>query len=154
DYVELKKLPALADAMATRPESRLLTGDHEPENFTAISVTANAFQFLGVAPVLGRTILRSDITPDGEANSVIVLTDKAWRRLFNGSPSALGKTLLLNEQPFTVIGVMPSRFGWWTNDGGWLPLREDPQDKRGVASIMRLKDGVSAKVAEEQLHAL
>jgi predicted permease len=154
DYVELKKLPALADAMATRPESRLLTGDHDPENFTAISVTANAFQFLGVAPVLGRTVLPSDIRPDGEANPVIVLTDKAWRRLFNGSPSALGKTLLLNEQPFTVIGVMPPRFGWWTNDGGWLVLREDPQDRRGVAAIMRLKHGVSPKVGEDQLQAL
>jgi hypothetical protein len=47
DYLELKKLPAWSDAMATLPGSRLLTGDHEPENFTAISVTANAFQFLG-----------------------------------------------------------------------------------------------------------
>jgi putative ABC transport system permease protein len=153
DYVQLKQLPALADAMATRPESRLLTGDHDPENFTAISVTANAFQFLGVAPILGRTILPSDMKPDGDAN-VIVLTDKAWRRLFDASPAALGKTLLLNEQPYTVIGVMPPRFGWWTNDGGWLAMREDPQDKGPVAAIMRLKKGVSAKVAEEQLHAL
>ena len=154
DYVELKKLPALADTMATRPESRLLTGAHDPENFTAISVTANAFQFLGVAPVLGRTILPTDIGPDGEASPVIVLTDQAWHRLFGGSPSALGQTLLLNEQPFTVIGVMPSRFGWWTNDGGWLALPEDPQDRGRVAAIMRLKKGVTAKVAEEQLQAL
>jgi putative ABC transport system permease protein len=154
DYVEMKKLPALSEAMATRPENRLLGGDHDPENFTTISVTVNAFQFLGVAPALGRTILPSDIKADGEANPVIVLTAKAWQRLFNASPSALGKTLLLNEQPFTVVGVMPSRFGWWTNDGGWVPLREGANDNRPVAAIMRLKKEVSARVGEEQLHAL
>jgi putative ABC transport system permease protein len=154
DYTELKKLPAISEAMATMPEGRLLTGDHDPETFTAISVTANAFQFLGVAPILGRTILPSDAKGDGEPNSVVVLTEKAWQRLFSRSPEALGKTLLLNDQPFTVIGVMPSRFGWWTNDGGWIPLREDAQDNRVVAAIMRLKDGATAKIAEEQLHAL
>jgi putative ABC transport system permease protein len=154
DYVELKKLPAWSDAMATLPEGRLLTGDHEPENFTAVSVTANAFQFLGVAPILGRSILPSDVKLDGQAEPVIVLTEKAWRRLFNGSPSALGKTLLLNEQPFVVIGVMPSRFGWWTNDGGWLVLPEDPRDQRPVAAIMRLSKGVSPQAAAARLQAL
>src|SRR5262249_37657301 len=56
DYVELKKLPAFSETMATRPENRLLTGDRAPETFQAINVTANAFQFLEVPPILGRTI--------------------------------------------------------------------------------------------------
>src|SRR6202030_387923 len=125
-----------------------------PENFQAISVTANALQFLGVAPILGRTIQPSDIKPDGPAEPVIVLSYKAWQRLFEGSPSALGKTLVLNEQPFTVIGVMPPRFGWWTNEGGWVALPEDTRDDRSVFAIVRLKDGVSPRVGEEQLQAL
>jgi len=154
DYVELKKLPAFADTMATLPENRLLTGDRTPENFRAVSVTANAFQFLGVPPALGRTIQPSDIRRDGQPEPVIVLSYKAWQRLFDGSPSGLGKKLLLNEQPFTVIGVMPPRFGWWTDDGGWLALPEDALDHRPVAAILRLKSGVSAKVGAEQLQAL
>ncbi len=154
DYVELKRLPALSDTMATRPEGRILTGDRTPENFQTISVTSNAFQFLEVAPILGRTIQPSDVRPDGQPEPVIVLTVKAWDRLFNSSPSALGQKIVLNDQPFTVIGVMPSRFGWWTDDGGWVVLPEDSRDARNVFAIMRLKRGTSAKVAEEQLQAL
>ena len=140
--------------MATRPEGRVLTGDHTPENFTTINVTANAFQFLEVSPILGRTIEPSDVRSDGQPEPVIVLTVKAWQRLFDGSPSALGKKVVLNDQPFTVIGVMPSRFGWWTDDGGWIVLPEDARDTRNVFAIMRLKPGTSPKVAEDQLQAL
>jgi predicted permease len=154
EYVELKKLAAFSDAMATSPENRLLTGDRAPENFQAVSVTGNAFQFLGVPALLGRTIQPSDIRPDGQPEPVIVLSYKAWQRLFESSSAALGKKLVLNEQPFTVIGVMPPRFGWWTNEGGWLALPEDPRDERSVAAILRLKNGVSQKVGEEQLQAL
>ena len=154
EYVEVKKLTAFADTMATLPENRLLTGDRAPENFQAISVTANTFQFLGVAPILGRTIQPSDVRPDGQPEPVIVLSFGAWKRLFDNSPTALGKALLLNDQPFTIIGVMPPRFGWYTNQGGWLILPEDARDKRYAAGIVRLKAGVSPQSAEEQLQAL
>ena len=140
--------------MATSPENRLLTGAFAPENFTSVSLTGNAFQFLGVEPVLGRTILPSDIKPNGEPEPVVVLSYRAWQRLFQGSPDALGKTLTLNETPHTVIGVMPSRFGWWTGDGGWFPMRMDPRQDRALFAIARLRPGVSPNVAEQQLHAL
>ena len=154
EYVELKKLTAFQETMATVPEQRLLTGDRPPETFRAINVTANAFQFLGVPPVLGRTIQPSDVRPDGQPEPVIVLSYQAWRRLFDGSPSALGKSLLLNDQLFTVIGVMPPRFGWWTDDGGWVVLPEDARDNRMGMAIVRLRPGVSAPAAAEQLQAL
>jgi putative ABC transport system permease protein len=153
DYLEIKKLPAFSEVMATRPDSRLLSGDR-PENFRAIGVTPNAFQFLAVPPVLGRTIEPSDVRPDGRPEPVIVLSYKAWERLFDASASALGKRLVLSDEPFTVIGVMPPRFGWFTSDGGWIPLAEDSRDTRPVAAIMRLKPGVSPQVGEAQLQAL
>jgi predicted permease len=154
DYVRLKKLPAFAETMATLPGSRLLTGERAPEDFTTIAVTANAFHFLGVPPLIGRTIQPSDIGPDGQAEPVIVLTSGAWKRLFASSPDALGQKLTLNDQAFTVIGVMPPRFGWWTHDGGWVVLPEDPRDSHGAAAIMRLKPGISPQEAEQQLQAL
>ena len=154
EYVEIKKLPAFSETMATLPGGRLLSGEHAPENFQAIAVTANAFHFLGGRPVLGRTIEPSDLKPDGQPEPVIVLSYKAWQRLFDGSPKALGKTLTLDDQPFTVIGVMPPRFGWFTNEGGWVTLPEDSRDDRGVAAIVRLNKGISPKVAEAQLQAL
>ena len=154
DYLEVRKLPAFSETMATMPETRLLSGDRAPENFQAISVTANAFDFLGVPAILGRTIEPSDLQPNGEPQPVLVLSYGAWQRLFSGSADALGQKLILNDQPFTVIGVMPPRFGWWTNEGGWIVMPEDRRDTRSAAAIMRLKPGVSARAAEQQLQAL
>ena len=151
---EVRKLPAIADLMATMPENQLLTGGRPPENFTAISVTANGFQFLGVPPLIGRTILPSDVKSNGEAEPVVVLSYKAWQRLFDGNPAALGQTIVLNEQTRTVIGVMPPRFGWWTNDGGWLPLGENLRPAPLVNDIIRLRAGYSKEVAEQQLQTL
>jgi putative ABC transport system permease protein len=154
EFLEVKKLPAFSEVMATGPEIQLLTGDRAPENFTAVKLTGNAHQFLGVQPVLGRTILPYDVNPNGQAERVIVLSYRAWQRLFDGNPDALGKTLVLNDTPATVIGVMPPRFGWWTGDGGWLPLPIDLREDRSIAPIVRLKPGVSKDVGEQQLQAL
>jgi predicted permease len=154
DYYRIRELPAFSSVMATLPETRLFTGGRAPENFTAVGVTPNAFQFLGVPPILGRTILPTDAGSGGQPDPVIVLTTKAWQRLFDGSPDALGKTLVLNDVRYTVIGVMPSRFGWWTDDGGWVPLVPDPRDERSIFPIVRLAPGVSPRAAEQQLHSL
>jgi putative ABC transport system permease protein len=154
EFLRLRQVSAFASAMATLPGQRLLSGGRAPENFTSIMVTANAFQFLGVDPVLGRTIFPSDINAGGQAQPVVVLSYKAWQRLFNGRADALGKTVVLDDVAQTVIGVMPPRFGWWTNDGGWLPLPIDPRDKREMFPIVRLTPGVSSRAAQEQLRAL
>ncbi len=154
DFLEVQKLSAFSDSMATGPENDLLTGEHGVENFTAVLMTPNGFHFLGVKPLLGRTIQASDVRPGGEPERVIVLSYGAWQRLFSGSPDALGKTLVLNDIPRTVIGVMPPRFGWWTNDGGWLPMPLTLRDDLMVAPIMRLRPGVAATAAAEQLQSL
>jgi predicted permease len=154
EVLRMRELPAFSNIMATMPENRVLRRDGAPENFTSIQVTGNAFQFLGVEPILGRTILPSDIRPDGKPEPVIVLTFKAWNRLFDSHDDAIGKTLVLNEVPHTVIGVMPSRFGWWTSDGGWVPLPVDPRSDTGMIPIARLAPRVTSRAAQEQLHAL
>ena len=154
EYLEIQKQSAFSAAMGTQPGNQLLTGDRPPENFRAVAVTGNAFQFLGVAPVLGRTVMPSDIKPNGEAEPVIVLSYLAWQRLFSGSPDALGKTLILDDKPQIVIGVMPPRFGWFTNDGGWLPLTTDLKKDPQIATIVRLAPGVSKEAARQQIHSL
>jgi putative ABC transport system permease protein len=153
EFPELAKLPAVADVMATSQDNMLLTGDHAPESLQGVLLTGNALHFLGVSPMLGRPIVESDIRPSGEAEPVVVLSYGAWQRLFNGDPNAIGKVLVLNDVPHTVIGVMPSRFGWFTNTGVWVPLPKNPRD-RMVSAIMRLRPDVSKRVAEDQLHAL
>jgi len=153
-FVELTKAPAFSDVMATSPGNVLLTGEFAPESLTGIRLTGNALNFLGVAPVAGRTIQPSDIRAGGEPEPVVMLSFQLWQRLFGGDPNAIGKTLRLDDQLHTIIGVMPPRFGWWTSDGVWLPLGMDSRDQRGVFPIARLKAGVSPSGASQQLHAL
>jgi putative ABC transport system permease protein len=154
EVLRMRELPAFSMVMATLPDNGVLKRDGAVENFTTIAVTANAFQFLAVDPILGRTILPSDIRADGTAEPVIVLSFKAWHRLFEAREDAIGKTVVLNDVPHTVVGVMPSRFGWWTDDGGWVTLPLDARSDRGMAPIVRLAPGVGASAAKQQLHAL
>jgi predicted permease len=154
---ELRRLaavPAFSDVMATSGEPVLMTGEFAPESFNAVLLSGHAFNFLGVPPVAGRTIQPSDIRADGSAEPVVVLSYRLWLRLFDGSPTAIGRTLTLNGLPHTIVGVMPPRFGWYGNDGFWLPLAPARTDLGGINPIMRLATGVSKQVAEQQLDAL
>ena len=140
--------------MATTYEEVLLTGDYGPENFNGVLVSANGFNFLGVKPVIGRTLQPFDIRPSGEPEPVVVLSYSLWQRIFHGEAKAIGKKLVLNDVARTVIGVMPPRFGWYTNEAFWLPMPLDLSDESPINVIMRLRPGIAKEVAEQQLQAL
>jgi predicted permease len=150
----LAAVPAFGDVMATSMESVLMTGEFAPESFGGVLMSGNAFNFLGVPPIAGRTIQPTDIRPDGQAEPVVVLSHKLWLRLFEGSPSAIGRSLRLNGVPHTIVGVMPPRFGWYGNDGFWLPLSPTRKDIPGLAPIARLAPGATKDMAAQQLAAL
>ena len=153
-YLEMTKLPAFSETMATRPGGMLLGGDFAPETVRTVEVTANAFKFLDVPPIFGRTIQPSDLRSTGEAEPVAVLSYGRWQRLFGSDTNILGKTLRLDDQLYTIIGVMPPRFGWWTDNGLWVPMSIDSRVQRGVFPLARLKPAVSSAAAQQQLHAL
>ena len=150
---QLTQIPAFSDVMTTSIETVLMTGDFSPESFNGVLLSGNAFNFLGVPPVVGRTIQPMDVRPDGQVEPVVVLSYRLWFRLFEGNPSALGRTLQLNGRPHTVIGVMPPRFGWYGSEGFWLPLSLTRTDIPWTNPIVRLAPGVTKAVAEEQLSA-
>ena len=150
----LTEVSAFSDVMATSIETVLMTGEFAPESFNGVLLSGNAFGFLGVSPVVGRTIQPTDIRPDGQAEPVVVLSHRLWLRMFEGNPSAIGRTLRLNGVPHTIVGVMPPRFGWYGNDGFWLPLSPTRTDVAWINPIVRLAPGVSKAVAEAQLSAL
>lgn len=148
----MAELPVFSDVMATSMKTVLLTGDVAPESFNGVLLSGSAFNFLGVRPVIGRTIQPSDIHDD-RVEPVVVLSHRLWLRLFDGSPDALGKTLRLSGVPHTIIGVMPPRFGWYGNDGFWLPLSYNETATFFVAPIVRLAPGVSPEAARASLEA-
>jgi len=154
ELLAIRNLPGVATAMATTYEPTLLTGTDSPESFYGVLVTGNAFEFLGVKPLLGRTIEPFDIRPDGTPEPVVVLNYRFWQRKFNGDINAIGQKLILNDVPRTVIGVMPPRFGWFTDDAFWLPMGMDLADETPLNAIVRLRPGVTKEVAEQQFHGL
>ncbi len=153
DYLQLAKLPGVASAMATGYGNVTLSGRLNPEIVTSPQLTGTAFPFLEVPPVLGRGLTPADFQANGEAQPVVVLSFKLWQRLFNGDEKVVGRTLVLDDLPHTIVGVMPPRFGWYTDDGLWRPLPTLDLN-RGVRTIVRLKPGVTPEVAGQQLLAM
>jgi hypothetical protein len=83
---QLQASPAFAAVMATSFQPALLTGEFAPESLSGVLVTPNAFNFLGVPPLLGRTIQPSDIRAGGEAEPVVVISHRLWLRLLKAIP--------------------------------------------------------------------
>jgi predicted permease len=153
DYLELSRLPCVQSAMATGYDNVTLTGELAPEVLTSPELSATGFDFLNVTPILGRGLGPGDFLPNGDPRPVTVLSFKLWQRLFNSDSNVLGRTLALDDVPHTIVGVMPPRFGWYTNDGLWRPL-STTQLNRGVRLIVRFKPGTSPEVANQQLLAM
>jgi hypothetical protein len=89
---EIQKLPAFSDVMATSVRSVMMTGGINPESFYGVFLTGNAFNFLEVKPLIGRTIQPFDIGPGGEPAPVVVLSYGYWQRFFSGDRRAIGRT--------------------------------------------------------------
>ncbi len=153
DYLEMRELPAVDQAMATTVVSARLSGEPFPEHLYTAPVTGSAFPFLGVPPVLGRGLLPTDVGPDGVPLPVAVLSYNLWQQRFNGDPQVIGRELIVDNVPHAIVGVMPPRFGWYGTDSFWRPLGVLDR-KIGVNPLLRLKPGVSPEAAEQQLDAL
>ena len=98
---------AFANLIAFKDISLTATIEGTPEVLSAELLSGDAFDGLGVEPILGRTLTPAD---DAAANPVVVLNEALWAARFGRSPLMLGKTVALNGIPVTVIGVVPARF--------------------------------------------
>jgi len=128
-----------------------MTGRDYPENVNVIGLLANAFDDLGVPPVLGRGIGRADAIDGRDPQPVALLSYKFWQSRFFSDPNVVGKTLQLDRQTYTIIGVAAPRFTWYIADV-YLPLvlTQDP-DKRCIVDF-RLKPGVTHQAIDAALN--
>jgi putative ABC transport system permease protein len=145
---------------AIRMHDFTMTERGEPMLVPAGTVTGNAFDLFRAQPLLGRGLINADDGP--EAPSVAVLGEPLWRERFAGDPEVVGKTVLLDAQPVTIVGVMPAAFRTPPVNPPaqlWLSLTHDPvfrdlREKRGghyLTLVGRLKDGVPLARAEAEL---
>jgi putative ABC transport system permease protein len=144
---------------ALRPSNVALTGKGEPEETYGVQISGNFFRLLGVKPVLGRDFLPEEENQGHE--QVVMLSYALWQRRFGGDSQIVGKSILLDYKPFTVVGVLPpnfSVFGTSVNLDLWYPFAFDrAQLNRNDHELMvfgRLKDGVSIPQAQAEMETI
>jgi putative ABC transport system permease protein len=158
-FVELREASrSLADVAAYSAWGFTLTGSGEPEMLKGARVSANLFHLLGARPALGRMFLPEDGEPG--RGKVALLGNGLWHRRFGADPKVLGRTITLNGESHTVIGVLPPDLHFPSREFSdlWLPLTIDPaaEDfKVGYLTLIgRMASGVTAAQATEEVRAI
>jgi putative ABC transport system permease protein len=136
-----------------------LTGTAEPERIRGARVSATLFNLLGVAPEVGRAFLEDEDQP-GQPR-VVIIGNKLWKRNFGGDRELIGRTITLNNQDYTVIGVMPAGFELPLNEDSevWTPIAFTPQEltlrnSHYLKVLGRLKPGVTLEMANSEMTAV
>lgn len=147
DFADWRSQNHVFEGMAASTDAQYtLTGDGEPELITAYAFSADYFHVLGTAPLLGRTFLPEEEEPG--KNHVAVLSYSFWEKHFGGDRDLVGRDILLDGAPYTVVGVMPSGFQYPSRTELWTPLTvsaEAAQDRayRYLRVMARLKLAVT-----------
>src|SRR5262249_32292914 len=136
-----------------------LTEQGDPERPQGMRISANAFGTLGVEAAVGRTLLPEDDKPGSQR--VVVLSYGLWQRRFGAARDLIGKTLKLNGESYTVVGVLPPDFIFPLRESELaipLALEADPKRKeRGdhfLRVVARLKPSISPPQAQAELNGI
>jgi putative ABC transport system permease protein len=158
NYVDWRKQnDVFTDMAALRSMGANLTGDGPPDFVHAQRVTPNLFRILGVPALAGRTLTGDD---DRAGENVVVLSYRLWRRRYGGDLGLIGRSILINDEKYKVVGVMPKGFYFPNRQVEfWTPARFTPEDlaRRGshyLTVVARLKPGVSFARAQSDMSAI
>ena len=155
DYQQNNVFEALA---AYTGDGVILSGQGESEMLNAPRVSANFFSVLGVDPILGRTFQSGEDVPGGP--KVTILTYGLWQRRFGGDPTIVGRALKMNDESYTVIGVLPASFQFAPRPGDlflpYQPLQFQLTRRfmHGTNLIARLKNDKSPGEAQSEINLI
>ncbi len=168
EYIDVQTENHSFEQMAlAQSRTFVLTGREQPERIFGARTQSSLLEMLGAKPLLGRLLLPEEDKP-GKPD-VAILSERIWKRLFNADPAILGKTIVLNGNPFIVAGVLQS--GFVLTDEVMpsetpmdkldifapLPLGADAAKSRGDENyniMVRLKPGVSVKQAQADIEVI
>jgi len=158
-FRELAARTHVFDEMAVfKPWQPTLVGNTEPERLNGQRVSASFFRALGVAPVMGRDFQADDDRAGGP--NVTIVTNAFWRRRLGGDPGVIGRTIMLDDNSYVIIGVMPAGFENVLAPLGelWAPLQYNTSftaDSREwghhLRMMTRLRAGISIDQATREL---
>lgn len=137
-----------------------LTGDGRPENVTGLRMGEGLLRILGIEPLLGRSFVPEDFSRGSQ--DVLILSYRLWQRRFGGDSRVVGRTVVLDNGVYSIIGIMPAGFQfppfWATGAEMWTPLSlsERATDRAGssLRVFARLKDGVTLRQAQTEMNAI
>ncbi len=135
------------------------TGGDRPERLNGASVTANLFETIGAKPLLGRTFIPEEdgVERQTPPSKVAVVSHQLWRENFGADPAILSKTLRLNGQPYSIVGVMPPDFYFLSKiTQVWVPgqLNRNQRDFRAWTTVARLAPGQDARAALAEMQQI
>jgi predicted permease len=159
DFLDARKqLTTVRGLSAATTKNANLTGGVEPEAVPVAVVSPGLFQLLEVPAAQGRTLLPSDEEP-GQAPTAVLSYD-FWQRRFGGDPAAVGKVVRLDDETYTIVGVMPAGFAFPNATPElWLPLRVPPGEEVDRMShylmvVGRLRHGFSLSAANQEISTI
>jgi len=151
------RVPAFQQSAIWHWRDLMLTGVEDPESLWAVEVSPRTFDILGVPPLHGRLFKSHDFRED--AAPVVIIGHRFWQRHFNGDPALIGRQILLDQQGYTVVGIMGADFmfprpGWEV----WIPLNPFRMVKEelshGYNGMARLRPGATLEQAQHEMDAL
>jgi putative ABC transport system permease protein len=158
DYDSWRQRTATFEAVeAGWDRAYTITGTDHPEALVGWQFTPNLFPMLGISAALGRTLMPEDGDPGHD--NVVVLSDSLWRRRFSAAPDVVGRSIQLDGQSYTIVGVMPPSFLHpYPNTQLWTPLTMTSgllgdRKQRPLRVFARLRPGVDPRAAESELRA-
>jgi len=158
NFLDWQKDNTVLDFMSAQTgDAVTLTGGTEPVQLRGAQVSAGYFKAFGVDAALGRTFLPGE--DQLGKNQVAVISHTLWMTQFGGDPSILNRTVLLNNEPYSIVGVLPAASAF---DNGfqqiWRPLAFKPsnmtRDFHWMISFARLKNGVTLTQARANMDAI
>jgi putative ABC transport system permease protein len=151
------QLHSLSGMAALVPAPVTVRHAGEVERVAGVQVSPGYFGLLGVAPALGREFTPAEAANGGEP--VTILSDEYWKRRFAGDSGVVGRSLMIDGRPVTVVGVMPAgfeppRYGWIDEQDLWLPFGATAENRAWghvLHVVGRLRPGVSLSTANQEL---
>jgi putative ABC transport system permease protein len=141
---------------AEQGRSLTISDGGEPQRYSGGAITWNLFPLLGISPVVGRGFTAADDAAGGEG--VALLSYDLWTERYHADRGVVGRQVLVNAAPATIVGVMPPRFNFPNNQKLWIPVTplvwKDARDQRGLFAFGRLKPGVTFDQARTELSAI
>src|SRR5262245_62064747 len=157
-FLDWKEHNTVFESLSLRQNTSLnLAGDGEPERINGLAMSANGLQIFRARPLLGRVFAPDEDQPGKD--KVIVLTHGLWQRRFGRQMNIPGRTIQLNDESYTVIGVLPPRFLPWGYAEFVIPRAIAPGDvNQRTANFLqvigRLKPGVPVEQAQSEMDSL